>query len=191
MAPTERTTVPVNNGAHTLRLRLVIIASRNTEGFHQCALTDTYNSSYFDCRAPFFTSNYVLTVRGRRTQEEGTARRRGRQAREKRSKSESKAVSATETPRDDDYYRVNERAVIGCGKPGTRPASHRSFATLTSAPGTDRRVEYYKSTCVCVHLRVHVSRGNCRKIRRFSDTSGRSGTRVSRRLLRHPKSLIT
>lgn len=41
-----------------------------------------------------------------------------------------KEATRAESDRDvDDYYRVNERAVIGCGKLATRVTSYRSFAT--------------------------------------------------------------
>ena len=96
---------------------------------------------------------------------------------------------------DDDYYRVNERAVIGCGKPGTRLTSYRSFAARSPVRPWPLIVALNiteQGGCMWVHVhsrastRVCVSRGNCRKIRWFSDTSGRSGTRVSRRLLTEP-----
>lgn len=96
-----------------------------------------------------------------------------------------------ESDRDvDDYYRVNERAVIGCGKLATRVTSYRSFAKrspwfqpwpLIVALNITEPRRVRRRTCTTVY--IYVSRSNCRKIRWFSDTSGRSGTRVSRRLL--------
>lgn len=51
-----------------------------------------------------------------------------------------------ESDRDvDDYYRVNERAVIGCGKLATRVTIVRHTFTLVSTLATDRRVEYYRT----------------------------------------------
>lgn len=89
----------------------------------------------------------------------------------------------------DDYCRVNERAVIGCGKLVTRLTSHRSFATRSPVQPWPLIVVLNiteQRACLRACTRVYVSRGNCRKIRWFSDTSGRSGTRVSRRLLTVP-----
>lgn len=44
--------------------------------------------------------------------------------------------------RGGDYYRVNERAVIGCGEPPTPTGHRRSFATLASTESTDRHVQF-------------------------------------------------
>jgi len=82
--------------------------------------------SWYPCRwlfrfwGPFFTNDYTLVRDAcivKRERERGKERQRERER----------------CRRDGDYYRVNERAVIGCGEPPTPTGHRRSFATFASS----------------------------------------------------------
>lgn len=71
--------------------------------------------------APFFFSFSQAIMRSPEKERHPKAKEEGGEQRS----------GTTRTRCDDDYYRVNERAVIGCGKLATRLTNHRSFAALT------------------------------------------------------------
>jgi len=82
-----------------------------------------------------------------------------------------------------DYYRVNERTVIGCGEPPMPTSHRRSFATLASlghwssrsiweqARASETCAEWERKSSCYLSLRIQ---DNCRKIRWRGDNP-RSG----------------